>query len=253
MLQCIAPHLDIDQDGFKVYLKQYEDWITHIRTKCTYHHKWHESWFRQQYNKLPNVPFIGEEPNPLAEPKREEPHKHDFDFGWGIGPIVDSYTPMYKHNGPPRPRQPGHEEMEIDGEWTPIKGIPGDKNNPPTKFKTHEYIHPLVQYRKTVLTKWDKWDWNTEHPLNGWTRKIRPANDGSQRYWWHRGGSDTDRLPEWCILPDTKEEINYERTWYTAAQSMNLEVSVRQHLPAFLEELDKETRFQPKRINEWEM
>lgn len=252
MLQCIAPHVDIDQDGFRAYLKQYEDWITFIRTRCTYHHKSHESWFRKQYNKLPNVPYFGEEHDPLADPIREPPHTHDFDFGWGIGPITDSYTTMYKGNGPARPRRPGHEEMEIEGEWAPIKGTKED----PTGFKTHEYIHPVVHYRHLILKKWDVVDWNQQHPLVNWNRSIPPEKDGSKRYWWYRpGGDDADRLPEWCILPDTKVEINYERTWYKAAQDMNLAVSIQKvkHQPGFLEELDGQIKFEPKRINEWEL
>ncbi|KAJ4990197.1 peptidoglycan binding domain containing protein [Stagonosporopsis vannaccii] len=250
MLQCISPHLDIDQAGFKAYLTQYSEWLNFIRTRCTYHHKWHESWLRQQYNKLPNIPYFGEEPDPLADPKREEPHTHDFDFGWGVGPIVDSYTDLFKKNGPPRPRRPGHEQMEIEGQWVDIKGT----HDAPTKFKTCEYIHPLVEYRHLVLNRWDKWEWDTDHPLKDWRRAARTEDDGSRRFWWYRpGGGDDDRLPEWCILPDTKVEINYERTWYEATKKMNSNNSKKKQVPGYLEQLDKEIKFEPKRINEWEL
>lgn len=186
----------------------------------------------------------------MADPKREEPHSHDFDFGWGVGPIVDSYTDLFKKNGPPRPRRPGHEQMEIEGQWIDIKGT----RDAPTKFKTCEYIHPLVEYRRLVLTGWDKWDWDTDHPLKDWRREVRTEDDGSRRFWWYRpGGGDDDRLPEWCVLPDTKVEINYERTWYEMTKKLNVEMSEKKQLPSYLEDLDKVIRFEPRRINEWEM
>lgn len=233
-----------------------------LREKCTYVHPSKQGILTKIWNRLPDLPGIGQEPDPLADPPREKtPHKHEFDFGWGVGPIVDSYTVMYKGNGSPRARQPGHEEMEIEGQWSPIKGgIKDGKKYPLTGYKTHEYIHPLVDYRKTLLEKWDLDNWNQRyHPLFGWKRKIRTEKDGSQRYWWYKpGGGEADRLPEWCILPDTKAKINYERTWYKAAQGMNLVVSLKKdekpkHAPGYLEKLDKDIRVNSDKMNDYEL
>ena len=82
--------------------------------------------------------------------------------------------------------------------------------------ETNEYIHPLVfhRMRSVGLHKW-----TTKHPLTDWTC----TNDGD-RWWWHRK-TDSDPkkrqrwLPEWAILPH-KDGINYERSWYTEAVSM---------------------------------
>lgn len=261
MLQCIAPYLDIDQDAFTAYLKQYEAWIKKLRNECYYIHASRQSLFTKLRNKLPNIPLIGSEPDPLADPPREETsHKHEFDFGWGVGPMQDSYTLLYKGNGSPRARQPGHEEMEIEGQWVPIKGILTGKQARPTGYKTHEYIHPLVNYRRTLLKKWDLLDEYSQknHPLFGWERKIRTEKDGSQRYWWYKPkGGEADRLPEWCILPHTKTEMNYERTWYNAAQGMNLLVGQNEenpkHAPGYLEKLDKDIKFNPDKMNDYEL
>jgi hypothetical protein len=272
MLQCIAPYLDIDQNGFKAYLEQYKGWINKLRNNCHYVHASRQSTFTKLWNKLPDMPLIGSEPDPLADPPREEkPHTHEFDFGWGVGPIVDSYTLMYRGNGSPRARKPGHEEMEIEGQWSPIKGILTSPEPRPTGFKTHEYIHPLVHYRNTLLGKWDL-DGDEysqkKHPLAGWKRELRVEQDGYSRYWWYApSGVENDRLPEWCILPHTAKGMNYERTWYSAAQGLNRDCSVQKdeksapktvksspkHQAGYLEELDKKIKFDPEKLNDYEL
>lgn len=263
MLQCIAPYLDIDQDGFSAYLNQYQNWIKGLRKECFYIHPSRQSTFTKIWNKLPEIPLISSEPDPLADPPREkEPHKHDFDFGWGVGPIVDSYTIMYKGNGSPRARKPGHEEMEIEGQWSPIKGLVSGPKPTPTGYKTREYIHPLVGYRNMLLGKWDLDMWNQQsHPLAGWKRDLRVEADGYSRYWWYApGGIENDRLPEWCVLPNTAKDVNYERTWYTTAQGLNQQISIKKdekaspkHEAGYLEDLDKKIRFDPKKMNDYEL
>ena len=232
MLQCIAPHVDLDQGGFKFYLQQYQDWLKKLRFECTVIHPQEAGIAGGFIDKIWKTaswinPFKAEEPasfnvaSPIAPP-----HAHDkLYFGWGIGPILDSYTKLYFANGDPRPRQPGREEMEIEGEWSPIKGTPSH----PTGFLTNEYIHPLVQHRIETL-KWAQWiKWAefarpTPLPLEKWKRELRVEDDGRTRYWWRSGDGEV-QLPEWCVLPDTMNEINYERAWYTAALKMGKKVN----------------------------
>lgn len=71
MLQCIAPHLDIDQDAFQKLNMQYRIWLTRIRYACTYHHEATEGWGEYLWKKIPDVPFVGEEPDPLKPPRRD--------------------------------------------------------------------------------------------------------------------------------------------------------------------------------------
>lgn len=70
MLQCIAPHLDIDQDAFMKLNMTYKLWLTKIRYACTYYHEKNSNWGEYLWNKVPNVPFIGKEPDPLEPPRR---------------------------------------------------------------------------------------------------------------------------------------------------------------------------------------
>jgi hypothetical protein len=71
MLQCVAPHLDIDQDAFQKLNMHYKKWLTRIRYACTYHHGATEGWGEYLWNKVPDVPFVGEEPDPLKPPRRD--------------------------------------------------------------------------------------------------------------------------------------------------------------------------------------
>jgi hypothetical protein len=227
MLQCIAPHVDLDQAGFKFYLQQYQNWLKKLRFECTILHPQESGGVLDTIWKTASWinPFKAEEPAAAkATSSGAKPHAHDkLYFGWGIGPIDDSYTKMYFANGAPRPRQPGCEEMEIEGKWLPIKG---DASRP-TGFLTNEYIHPLVQHRIETVgwAKWIKWA-DLARPstlaLEGWKRKLHSEKDGRTRYWWHSSDGEV-RLPEWCVLPDAPNEINYERAWYTAALDMGKE------------------------------
>lgn len=71
MLQCIAPHLDIDTDAFTKLNMQYRIWLTRIRYACSYHHEATEGWGEYLWKKVPDVPFVGEEPDPLKPPRRD--------------------------------------------------------------------------------------------------------------------------------------------------------------------------------------
>ncbi|KAJ4362822.1 hypothetical protein N0V95_001196 [Ascochyta clinopodiicola] len=270
MLQCIAPHLDIKQQAFDDYMTQYISWLTKVRYHCTYHHPQTEGWSEWLWKKVPDVPLIsiGEPIDPLAAPRRDPEHTHTtFDFGWGVGPILDSFSKLYLANGT-YPRQPGHEMMEVNGAWVPIRGIKGDRQNPPTGFETNEYIHPLVHYRRTVrrargTPEWDQWTYHgTAHPLANWTREHRVGEDGRSRYWWHKDVEDDPEnprwLPEWAILPHGDQERNYERVWYETAQGMGRKLSSAQavrdkgqeeYLAVLDREIDLKLGMKPQ--NEW--
>lgn len=93
--------------------------------------------------------------------------------------------------------------------------------------ETNEYIHPLVVHRKDCVG-WHKW--TTKHPLTDWERTLY---DG--RWWWHQTKDKDPKnrtrwLPEWVIHKHTDAEINYERTWYTEAVSMEQQFSTKTNL-----------------------
>lgn len=200
MLQCIAPHLTIDQDAFKSILTQYQRFIARISHACTYHHP---TWQDTIKSKIPTIPFLNPDVDPLLPPKRDPVHTHpNINYGWGTGPIVDSYTGMYLLNGS-LPRVPGKLTTEVYNakeEMTTLDAI--------SKLgQSNEYIHPICEYRKIVRGEKD------ESALGMFTRRHEKNEDGSDgRYWWYQDGN---KLPEWVILEHEAEGIvNFERTWY---------------------------------------
>lgn len=206
MLQCISPHLTIDRAAFSAFLAQYKRWLFRIRYACTYHH---ETWAERAWNLIPkpHIPILNPRPSDLAPPRRDPPHPHPtFDFGWGIGPLLDSFTLMYHLNGS-HTRQPGHELVEEYSDadaayrWIPLRDC----------GPTNEYIHPIVHHRRLVH------GWDTHSPLkSAWQRGHWRGQDGKQRFCWYRDGErETAALPEWAILRDESDEaFNFERRWY---------------------------------------
>jgi len=206
MLQCISPHLAIDQEAYSNYLKQYQRWLWRIRYACTYYHDTAWDKVRSYLPNMPNIPVINPAPSELDPPKRDPPHAHlNFEFGWGIGPLVDSFGGMYHLNGS-HTRVPGHEDVETyDDEeghyhWKPIRDF----------GTTNEYIHPITHYR-SIVHGWDK-----HSPLKAhWNREQWRGTDGKDRFWWYmEGEKDKIALPEWAILPDQEGKPNFERAWY---------------------------------------
>lgn len=241
MLQCISPHLTIDRSAFEAYLAQYKRWLFRIRYACTYHH---EGWGEWAWNSIPKpsyIPILYPGPNTLAPPKRDPPHTHpEFDFGWGTGPLVDSFTTMYRLNGV-HTRQPGHERVEEykndAGEfiWTLLKEL----------GPTNECIHPIVYHRSLVH------GWDLHSPLkHGWKREHWRGKDGKKRFWWYMDGEkESCALPEWAIFPDSSdEEYNFERRWYGECEKTEKTLRELQKVEGvgekdFLEVLDGEIDF----------
>ncbi|KAF1997643.1 hypothetical protein P154DRAFT_547308 [Amniculicola lignicola CBS 123094] len=207
MLQCIAPHLTLDRGAFNQSMAQYQRWLNHIRFACTYHH---EGWIDWAKNKIPNIPFINPAEDELTPPKRDPPHEHlGFDYGWGTGPIVDSYTGLYKLQSA-EPRIPGKTKAEVYD-----KAAKAYKLEPMANHGlTYEYIHPICHYRKVIRN-------DTNSALKGWERRHKKTSGDKGRYWWYNGKDDKDPLPEWVILKDDhmgqddpNAGINFERYWY---------------------------------------
>ena len=201
MLQCISPHLTIDQPAFHASMSQYERWLARIRYNCTYYH---DNAFDRFKKSLPFIPFLNPRPTGLEEPKKSPSHTHpDFDYGWGTGPIVDSYTGMYHLAGEVR-RVPGQCQAEIydhaEGEY-----VLRDINQ---YGETNEYIHPICHYRDLIR--------GPEHnsALSDFKRTFEPDADrcGKGRYWWQKG--DGRKLPEWVILEHEHHVVNFERKYY---------------------------------------
>ncbi|KAF1951904.1 hypothetical protein CC80DRAFT_495790 [Byssothecium circinans] len=249
MLQVISPHLTIDQSAFKSHMDQYKRWRDHVRYACTYHHAGWTDWIA---SKLPTIPIINPAPDPLAPPKRDPVHTHPkFDYGWGTGPIVDSYEGLYKLAGP-LPRVPGACKMDIYD--------PKSKEYKPddlSKYgETNEYIHPICEYRKVIRGKEDN------SALKAFTRKYEKTN-GKGRFWWYRDGSQKP-LPEWVILEHHEHaagvgvseagEVNFERAWY---EQCELSQERRDKLKAagyekdFLDALDEKNDFRVGEKEGW--
>jgi len=204
MLQCISPYLTIDQDVFKAQLSQYQAFLARIRYACTYHHP---TFLNKLSSNIPNIPLINPATDPLKPPQRDPVHTHPtFDYGWGIGPLVDSYGGIYVLNGS-LPRVPGKQQTEVyntSSEVATLEDI--------SKYgETNEYIHPICEYRKVVRGKAD------DSALKAFTRKFQKSSTlGDQgRYWWYREGGPEGGLPEWVILGHKDSGVvNFERTWY---------------------------------------
>ena len=216
MLQCISPYLTIDPTAFYAFTAQYQRWLARVRYACTYHHT---TWLDTIKSTVPSIPFINPATDPLAPPPRDPPHTHpEFEYGWGTGPIVDSYGGMYKLAGAV-PRVPGHCLTELYDQVSAETKL--DDIN---KFgSTHEYIHPICEYRRVVRSS------DAHSALKSFTRKFE-ATDGHAkgRFWWYRDREKVG-LPEWVILEHGKEggvdldgcgkgEVNFERSWYEACE-----------------------------------
>jgi len=216
MLQCISPHLTIDPTAFYAWTAQYQRWLAHIRYSCTYHHA---TWLDTIKSNIPKIPLINPATDPLAPPPRDPAHVHpEFEYGWGTGPIVDSYGGMYKLAGAV-PRVPGHCLTESYDQISAEAKL--DDIN---KFgSSHEYIHPICEYRRIVRSFEDN------SALKAFTRKFEPTDGNAKgRFWWYQDG-ERKGVPEWIILEHGKHggvdldgsgqgEINFERSWYEACE-----------------------------------
>jgi hypothetical protein len=245
MLQCISPHLTIDQTAFHAYMAQYQRWLARVRYACTFHH---ETWLDWAASKIPNIPLINPAPDPLGPPKRDPPHQHpDFDYGYGTGPIVDSFTKMYYLNGSAT-RVPGHcsiemyDEDEKEYKLTEVNGY----------GQTNEYIHPICHYRRIMRGP------EPHDPLGDFERFFEESPDkkGEGRFWWRKKGDREDqKLPEWMILEHVDEgEVNFERSWYHMCEKdeAKLEKLRREgYEKDWLECLDEKNDFGVGRMEGW--
>ena len=215
MLQCISPYLAIDENAFHASTAQYLNWLATIRTNCTYYH---DGWFDWAAKKIPNIPLINPGPDSLDPPKRYKAHAHpEFDYGWGTGPIVDSYGGMYKLSET-YPRQPGHCEVEYYDAKSKTHKL---EDVFVKKGKTNEYIHPICHYRDLVRgPEKNSALKDYERVLSGlhkFDRKVTPnLKKGEEgRYWWIKKNDNEARaVPEWVILNGRDGKLNFERHWY---------------------------------------
>lgn len=217
MLQCISPYLTIDQSAFRASSDQYQRWLDEVRYNCRYHHS---NWLDWAKSKLPNFPIINPAPDPLDPPKRSPAHQHlDFDYGYGTGPIVDSYTGFY-HLAGSVPRVPGRCKVEIwDSDAQEYKLSDANGHG-----QTYEYIHPVCHYRDLVRGP------EPNSALRDFTRTFEktPGGNGRGRFWWQkRGDTKSPLLPEWIILPHEGEGVlNYERVCYAKSEKTKQKVEV---------------------------
>ncbi|KAI4647944.1 hypothetical protein J4E93_004355 [Alternaria ventricosa] len=236
MLQVISPYLTIDRHAFQLSMDQYTRWLFRLRFACTYHH---QNLLQKAWNLLPKISIPGIGHDTLKPPPRSPPHSHtNFDFSWGTGPLVDSYSGIYYFIGSWQ-RMPGHEEVECYNEdtkapkWTKLRDL-GD---------TNEYIHPIAYYRHLVR------GWDKHSPLkHNWNRgNWRTKEDDTARFWWYKDNEqEKGAIPEWIMMPDgSADEYNYERMWYNKCEEvagiMDKVVGKEDFRgKGFLENLDKE-------------
>ncbi|KAF2635333.1 hypothetical protein P280DRAFT_553854 [Massarina eburnea CBS 473.64] len=250
MLHVVSPYLTIDQGAFKLYMSQYQRWLDRVRYACTYHHSGWKDWFT---SKIPNIPMINPPADPLAPPKRDPPHTHPtFDYGWGTGPIIDSYEGFYKLAGAV-PRVPGACQTET---YDPkSKEYKLDDMN---KYgETNEYIHPICEYRKIIRGKEDN------SALKAFSRKYEKSGDGKGRFWWYRDGSDKP-VPEWVVLEHHEHvegggvseagEVNFERAWYEQCEKTKERsdiLKIAGYEKDFLDALDEKNDFTVGEKERW--
>jgi len=236
MIQVISPHLTIDQDAFHASMVQYQRWLDRVRFACTYHHADWKDWIQQN---IPNIPFINPAEDGLTPPKRDPPHKHtNFDYGWGIGNIVDSYGGLYRLAGAV-PRIPGHCQTEM---YDPKKkeGILVDIKD---YGNTNEYIHPICAFRNLIRGI------GPNSPLKNFDRKFKVSGDGDGvgkgRYWWSHN-DDSELIPEWVILRHTDRDVNFERSWYGQCEQSENTVKILKEAKVkrdWLEDIDDKIDF----------
>jgi hypothetical protein len=241
MLQCISPYLTIDQTAFHASMAQYERWLNRIRYNCTYHHDGWTDWLK---SKIPNIPVINPAPTGLEEPKTDPAHTHpDFDYGWGTGPIVDSYTGIYRLAGELR-RVPGQCRAELYDDKKE-EYVLADIN----QFgETNEYIHPICHYRDIVRGP------EPSSALIDFKRFYESNENGKGRFWWQKGTAK--KLPEWAILEHEDNEVNFERTYYAKCEKTQEKMKVLKERGGydkdFLATLDEKIDFGIKGKKGWE-
>ncbi|KAF2869515.1 hypothetical protein BDV95DRAFT_547933 [Massariosphaeria phaeospora] len=238
MLQCISPHITIDSSAFLQYLTQYSHWRSKIRYACTYHHDGWLDWGKKQ---LPSIPYLNPANNGLTDPRRDPPHAHPaFDYGWGTGPVVQSYAGMYVLAGALE-RVPGHCQAEM---WDPKAGeyVLDDINE---YGATNEYIHPICAFRELVRGP------EQGGVLRGFERRFEGG-----RYWWYHKSDEREHmrpLPEWVVLRHEGEgvgvgvglNLNFERVWYGRCERTGRveEAMQREGVEDWLADLDKRVDF----------
>ncbi|PVI08262.1 hypothetical protein DM02DRAFT_723093 [Periconia macrospinosa] len=249
MLHVISPHVTIDQSAFKTYMAQYQRWLDRVRYACTYHHS---NFTDKVFSKIPTIPIINPAVDPHAPPRRDPPHPHEeFEYGWGTGPIKDSYGGMYMINGT-APRVPGACQAEIFNEKAKEY-----KLDDISKYgETNEYIHPICEYRKIIRGD------EPNGALRNFTRKYEKSN-GKGRFWWYRNGS-TKPIPEWVILEHHEHikgagvsedgEVNFERAWYEQCEKNKKKLDVLSaagYEKDFLDALDEKNDFKVGEKEGW--
>jgi hypothetical protein len=190
MLQCVAPHLAIDIDAYRKYLDYYFDWTYRQKHACTHHAK---TWTDTAKQAADWIPFV----NPDLRPKPDPAHTHpEIERGWGLGPFVDDYasSTLYKW-AQPVSRAPGNCVIEQPDGTLKLKGR-----------VTHEYMHPVAEYRNVKRTVPEP----SSAPPKMRLKFNRILENG--RYTWVDKEDNTIKIPEWIIMG--VDNFNFEREYY---------------------------------------
>jgi hypothetical protein len=195
MLQCVYPYLTINEEAYKKYLDYYFSWTLNQKHSCTHHRK---TWGDTAYEIADYIPYV----NPDMTTKPDPVHQHpEIERGWGLGPFVDSaqgilYNGIYS----PAPRMPGECELEEH------KATTSTMTKISEKGATHEYMHPVAEYRHQKRTG--------KEPSTAPPKKLldfdRKLIDG--RYRWVKKTNPDISIPEWIIM--NPGGFNFERDYY---------------------------------------
>ncbi|KAI4592502.1 hypothetical protein KJ359_011084 [Pestalotiopsis sp. 9143b] len=238
MLDQLRPHLNISSAEHEKYRiergehlsdlnkqAQQEDERTRKEREEQKNEKFWQTGYRWASTSVSGVAHATKENyNSLVHHKEKEKPKNQtfFDFGWGTGSVIDSYTWTYVANGDLARTPSGYDKSK----------------KLTTRGRTHESVHPVVGYRmyssrkkhrdalnardnakndeerKELQEKCDKLESLIYNPI-GMKSKTEPMVrrckiEGTQQWEYKFEGSDRP-LPEWNMRPNERSQVlSYE-------------------------------------------
>jgi hypothetical protein len=168
-------------DQIKPYLSLNEQYLAEERQQREYHISTivdntpaDKSWGAWAQNKVTSITSVFRNSSTAAAEQTEKRRS----YGWGTGPLKDSFTPFYYVNGS-RKRTPGGYD-------------PFDKNGKQLG-ETYEFIHPVVGFREKQIKDYTP----IGHGVR-FDRRKAVDEKGRPGYVYDVGGSRRP-LPEWRL------------------------------------------------------
>ncbi|KAJ5467614.1 hypothetical protein N7475_005366 [Penicillium sp. IBT 31633x] len=178
MLDQIKPHLSLNEEYLTEEREAREYHMSTLEVTTTHDKSW-GAWIKR---KAGEINFVFKNPS-MSAAKHVDKHRS---YGWGTGPLKDSFTPFYYLNGSKRRTPGGCDPFDEDGKQL---------------GETFEYIHPVVGFRQKQIkdympigngVKFNRWEAVDE---KGHPSYVYDLGDGRKS------------LPEWRL----GEVDSYER------------------------------------------